>query len=167
MNAAQQTPSTPDDRIMAALAHGAIILGLWGIVVSAVLWATQKEKSAYVRFQALQALIYQIVDFAAQMLLGLLLGICGFGLFFLMGFGGILVTAFMEDPTSMPIPLLFNVFPTMGIFCFTLPYLLIWLGFIVYAFYGAYQVYLGRDFRYAIIGERVERYLAQSQPTEV
>jgi uncharacterized membrane protein len=156
---------------MAALAHGAIILGLWGIVVSAVLWATQKEKSAYVRFQALQALAYQIASFVAQMLLGLLWGLCGFAFFFLTMFltvvGSILTASLAEHPSSVPVSLLMNVIPSIGFPGIVLPYLLIWLGFIIYAFYGAYQVYLGRDFRYAIIGERVERYLAQSQSMEV
>lgn len=154
--------ATPDDRIMAALAHGATILGLWGIVISAVIWGTQKERSTYVRFQALQAMIYQIAGLAIQLLLGLLWGLCGFGFFFLMVFGTMLSAALVEEPSYMPLPMFLNMFSPLGVLCLMIPYLLIWLGFIIYSLYGAYQVYQGRDFRYVVIGTRVERYLAQA-----
>jgi len=113
------------------------------------------------RFQALQAMIYQIVGLAIQLVLGLLWGLCGFGFFFLMMFGTMLSVALIEEPSSVPIPLFLNMFSPVGVFCLMIPYLLIWLGFIAYGLYGAYQVYLGRDFRYALIGARVEAYLAQ------
>ncbi len=166
MNTTQQIPSTPDDRIMAALAHGAVLLGFWGIVISGVIWGTQREKAAYVRFQALQALVYQITGLVLQLLFGLLWGLCGFGLFFLMTFGTVLSVALVEEPSRMPLPVFLNMFSPFGMFCLMIPYLLICLGFIAYGFYGAYQTYQGRDFRYAVIGARVERYLAQPQPTE-
>jgi uncharacterized Tic20 family protein len=165
MSDARQPVSTSDDRIMAALAHGAMILGLWGVVISAVIWGTQKEKSTFVRFQALQAMVYQICDTAAMMLLGLLVGFCGFGFFALAMFGGLLTMSATTDPSNTPAPfIVFNVFFPLGIVCLALPLLLIRLALIAYAFYGAYQAYQGRDFRYIGIGPRVERYLAQSRP---
>jgi len=165
MSDSQQPVSTSDDRIMAALAHGAVILGLWGVVISAVIWSTQKEKSAYVRFQALQAMVYQLCDTAAMMLLGLLVGFCGFGVLAVMMFGGLVTLAATTDSSSTPVPFLFfNLFFPLGIVGLALPLLLIRLALIAYAFYGAYQAYLGRDFRYSVIGARVERYLAQSRP---
>lgn len=167
MNETQPTPPTPDDRIMATLAHGSVILGLWGIVVSAVIWATQKDKSAYVRFQALQALVYHIAVMVVQLLVGLLAGFCGFGLTFLLAFGSMVTAALAaESGADVPLPLFLNVFPPLGFFGMMMPYLLVWVGILAYAFYGAYQTYQGQDFHYAIIGERVARYLAQSQPVE-
>jgi len=155
MSAAQQ-PVSSDDRITAALAHGAVILGLWGMLIAAVIWVTQKEKSAYVRVQALQAMIYQIAGLVIQLLLGLLWGLCGFGFFFLMMFGTLLSATLVEEPSHMPLPIFLNMLAPLGLFCLLIPYLLIWLGFIAYGFYGAYQVYQGRDFRYAVIVARVE-----------
>jgi hypothetical protein len=49
-----------EEKVMAALAHIAILLPLMGLVAPIVIWATQKDKSAYVNFQALQAVAYQV-----------------------------------------------------------------------------------------------------------
>ncbi len=51
---------TQDERIMAALAHIALIIPYAGLVVPAIVWITQKDKSRWIRFQALQALAYQV-----------------------------------------------------------------------------------------------------------
>ena len=56
-----ETQPTQNDRIMAALAHTAAILPMWGIVAAIVIWVTQKDKSEYVGFQALQAIAYQLI----------------------------------------------------------------------------------------------------------
>ncbi|MDO8671795.1 MAG: DUF4870 domain-containing protein [Dehalococcoidia bacterium] len=56
---------TQDERNMAMLAHGSAILnvitGIGGIVVALVIYLTQKDKSPWVGFQALQSLIYQTI----------------------------------------------------------------------------------------------------------
>ncbi len=51
---------TQNDRIMAALAHTTAILPMMGVVAPIVIWVTQKDKSEYVGFQALQAIVYQL-----------------------------------------------------------------------------------------------------------
>ena len=47
MTTSEMTEISSDDRIMAALAH---FLGLFGALI---IWATQKDKSRFVKFQAL------------------------------------------------------------------------------------------------------------------
>ena len=56
-----QTPSQ-DDKVVGALAHAAAILPLWGLVVPALIWSTQREKSEYIRQQSLQALAWQMLQ---------------------------------------------------------------------------------------------------------
>ena len=61
----EQTTITQDDKVLAALAHGSILLGavtsgIGGIVAALIIWLTQKDKSAYAAAQALQALVYQV-----------------------------------------------------------------------------------------------------------
>ncbi len=51
---------TQDERVMAALAHISAILPFMGVTPPIVIWVTQKGKSKYVAFQALQALAYQL-----------------------------------------------------------------------------------------------------------
>ncbi len=55
---------TQNERTMAMLAHASAILniftGIGGVVVALVIYLTQKDKSSWVGFQALQALVYQV-----------------------------------------------------------------------------------------------------------
>ena len=65
-----------DERMMAGLAHGSILLGLFtngigGIAAALVIWITQKEKSDYVAGQALQAMIYQTLAFSIAICIAL------------------------------------------------------------------------------------------------
>lgn len=122
-----------DDNIMAAIAHASIIIP-FGIILAAGIWLTQKEKSKYVAFQALQATAYQL----ALMVAGVILGILAFVFTLIIsiltfGLGGFLM---------LPIMLVF---------------LLIAVVAVVYALYGAYLCYEGKDFKYAVIGDLVAK----------
>jgi len=82
------TKATQDERIMAALAHASAILPFWGLIGAIVIWATQKEKSRFVGFQALQVIAYQIVLILFSFL-GFGCYMCSFfGTFMLMPLGG-------------------------------------------------------------------------------
>jgi uncharacterized Tic20 family protein len=62
MTTAPRSIPNQNDKIMAALAHISALLPLMGVIAPIVIWATQKDKSEYVAFQALQAVVYQLVD---------------------------------------------------------------------------------------------------------
>ncbi len=49
---------TSDARLMAMLSHLSILFG--GIILPIILWATQKDKSKFVRYHALQAIFFHI-----------------------------------------------------------------------------------------------------------
>jgi uncharacterized Tic20 family protein len=162
------TGVTQDERIMAALAHASVILPFWGIIGAIVVWATQREKSRFVGFQALQAGVYQL----ALILGGMLCFACymcsmfaTFPLAFLLAPAGILAAEATQGPAEAGgaiggvLAMLTSFFP------FCILGLLVLLGFvyILYALYGAAQVLQGRDFRYVIIGRRLERYLSQEE----
>jgi len=61
MTAEQYSTPSQNDKIMAALAHISALLPLMGIIAPIVIWVTQKDKSEYVAFQALQAVAYQLL----------------------------------------------------------------------------------------------------------
>lgn len=63
---------TQDERIMAALAHVTVIWPTLGMIAPIVIWGTQREKSPFVGFQALQAAAYQFI----LILGGLVAGVC-------------------------------------------------------------------------------------------
>jgi uncharacterized Tic20 family protein len=148
----ETTPSTtlPDqeERIMAALSHGSALLPMIGIILPIIIWVTQKEKSKYVAFQALQAAGYQV--------LMILAGFVGMGCYMVSIFGvfggGILAT---NSGRNLGIGELFMFFPF-------LVFGLIFCGgflFIAYALFGAVMALQGKDFRYLLVGSQVEKFL--------
>lgn len=141
----ERTAPRQDERMLAAAAHGSILLsiftnGIGGIAAALVIWITQKEKSEYVRFQALQALVYQAATFIVFM-----------GLWFCWGMAwmGLLIPPLIISPgayeTAPP--------PTMwvGLSLITVP---ICAGFLtmLYGLWGALRSFSGHDFRYLVIG---------------
>lgn len=155
--------ATQDERILAALAHASVIIPLWGLIGAVAIWATQREKSRFVGFQALQGTAYQLTLFVGG-LLGMACYMCAFLGTFL---GSLLLTpiaiSVAESATDVSIgvvlAMMINFFP----FCIIGIFILVGLAFVLYGLYGAVRVLQGQDFRYAIIGSRLERYLSQGQ----
>jgi len=153
---------TQDERIMAALAHASVILSFWGLIGAIVIWATQREKSRFVGFQALQVIVYQLVL--------IVFGFLGFGCYMCSFFGmfalipsGIVVARDVpeaEDIIGMLMATLTTFFP----FCIMGILSLVWVAFVAYSLYGAARVLQGYDFRYALIGRRLEQYLNREGP---
>jgi uncharacterized Tic20 family protein len=162
--------ASQDDKILAALAHGAVIIPTFGMIVSIVIWVTQKDKSPFVRDHALQALAYQI----AAILLSLLGVICYFCLF-LASMGivplGMLVAippdiTATAEPTLGPggIVAMLSIFAaSFSPFCFMGVFLVAGLLYILYGLYGALCALQGRDFEYIVIGPWLKRYLAEQR----
>jgi len=144
-----QIPNNPsvsshssDERTWAAFAHGSALLnlagGVGGIIAASVIWLTQKEKSAWVAFHGLQSLVFQ----AATLILTVLV----VGVVWVLGFAFSFITVGFGTLVAVPLMILvfFGGFAIMG-------------AGMIYSFYGAYQVYQGRDFRYIWIGDWVYR----------
>lgn len=80
----QQENLTSEERLMAMLSHLSLLFG--GIVLPIILWATQKDKSRFIRYHALQSIFFQIAYIVILVflivlfvLLAIFLGL-GFGL---------------------------------------------------------------------------------------
>ena len=142
--------STPapsqNDKIMAALAHISAVLPLMGVIAPIIIWVTQKDKAEYVAFQSLQAVAYQLLMILAWFV--------GMGCYMLSFF-----TTFLSIPLSK------GSNPSEFPFFFVFPFLvfgMIFIGgaiFVIYGLIGAISVFMGKDFRYLIIGNRLANYL--------
>ncbi len=146
---------TQDERVMASLSHVSALLPMMGVIAPIVIWVTQREKSEYVAFQALQALVYQLVMIAAW--------IIGWGFYmcsFLVTFATIPFMSSSESSHSLD-PLFFV--------SMIIPFLVlgaIFLGgfvFIVYGVVGAAMAFQGKPFRYLLIGSRIERFIQKDK----
>ena len=141
------TAVSSDEKVMAALAHGSVLLMFLGPVVPVILWASQRKKSKYVSFHALQAMGYQALVFwlwILVMILVLILFVC------LVPMLAVLIES-KRDPALIPllvqVPIFLIIFGWMG------------LSFIT-GIVGAVACLLGRDFRYPFLGRWLERYLS-------
>ena len=67
-----ETPSiNQESRLLAAISHASIIFSNFGFIVPIIIYMTQKKTSSFLRFQSLQAFIWQIAMFIFNMFIGL------------------------------------------------------------------------------------------------
>lgn len=147
---AEDTSLTPtsDERMMSALAH------FFGVIAALIIWAVQKDKSRFVRFQAAQALVF---DFAVMLFTGVLF-VCLFSLMFL-GMFGTMFTSLNSSISSenfTPFLMLSMMFPFLMTTCI-LPFS---LALFITRVVATISVLSGNDFHYPFLGASVERFLA-------
>ncbi|GAB4484315.1 MAG: hypothetical protein Fur0016_08680 [Anaerolineales bacterium] len=139
------SPST-QDRTLAVIAHLSALAFGSGVFVPAALWSENRRKSAYVRFQTLQALGYQSLGYTLWVLGALLL--------FIVFYIGLLVIALLvpnaaQNETILAvfsIAIVVMMFGLMGIYLFV-------------PIIGAVLCGLGKDFHYPLLGGRLARSL--------
>lgn len=143
-------PPTQDERIMAALSHGAILLPFTGAIVPIVVWITQKDKSPYIAFQSLQALVYHGI-----LILGWFIGMACYIASFITPFLGMAVAGSGGDDA-------FGLFPLIPFGVFGL-ILCSGAVFLAYGLIAAILCLQGKDFRYLLIGDVLSRRLQESK----
>jgi len=136
---------TQEEKQLAALAHASILLGLMsngigGIMAALVIWVVKKEKSPYLAFQALQAMVYQAITFVVIMMAW-----CCWTMLYL----GLIFVPLLSNPSAYET----SVPPGMwiGLLLIVIP-LGIWGLVILYGLWGAARSLSGHDFEYALIG---------------
>jgi uncharacterized Tic20 family protein len=135
-----------EERLLAALSHASILFSFIGIIVPTAIWASQKGKSTYLRFQALQAMIWQ----TTRLVFGFVTTACVMCTVLAPVF--IIPWAENEVPVDVAFGGMFVLL--MGVTCVAN---LVSFGFIVYGILGAILTYQGKAFRYAIIANILER----------
>lgn len=131
-----------ESRLLAALAHGSIILQGMGMLVGVLVYVTQREKARFAAFQALQAAVYQLIVMIATIVVWTLWGVC-YALSFIPMIG---------LPEDAPPPPIFWV----GLGSMVIPFAAMAI-FGLYGLWAALRVWQGHDFRYVLIGAWLER----------
>jgi uncharacterized membrane protein len=134
-----------ENRLLAALAHGSVVAQGIGILVGVLVYITQRDKSRYAAFQALQAAVFQLISLVITLGLWMAWGAC-YGLSMIP-----LIVQIDANPDAAPpaifwISLLGMVIP---LFYMTL------VG--LYGLWGALRAWQGKDFRYFLIGSWLEK----------
>lgn len=136
---------------MAALAHLTIMLPVMGVIAPIVIWVTQKDKSEFVAFQALQAVIYQLLLFLGY-LIGMALYMCSI-------FGMVAISPALTESRDMDPFALFGLFSPFIIFGLIM---IVGIVYILYGIYASIRIFQGINFRYVLIGKKLEQYLAKN-----
>jgi len=137
-----QVQHTQEERLLAALAHAAIVTGAMAPVAGILIYLTQKEKSAYATGQALQAAVYQLLG----LLVMIVIWSC-WGGFYALTFIPIIRNSDQYQDAPPPI-----FWVGMGSMIIPLIVMGLW-G--LYGLYGALRAWAGADFRYAVVGRLV------------
>ena len=140
---------TSEERVMAGLAHISVVMIGWGIIVPVIVWVTEREKSRFASFQALQALAYQLLFMLLYM-------ICSFGAMIpAMGVQLLVFNVPNSSDSVAPYFALTPVLAMLAIFCFLGLYILV--GII-----GSIMSFTGKDFHYPLLGTWIARYLSSA-----
>jgi uncharacterized Tic20 family protein len=154
-------PSPTDEWTTAALAHASILLtlvlafaggvgALVGLAVPLVIYLSHRERSRFVAFHALQSLVYQGAGMLIYIVLLIVLAAVVAAAWAVSGLLSVVAIGFLLMPLALIITIL-AVLLLLGA-----P--LVWLG---YGLYVAYQVYQGKDTRYWLVGEWLERQVIE------
>ena len=145
----QSMTHTSDESILAAISH------FFGLLVALIVWATQKDKSRYVRFQAIQAMAFDLVVSVIMFLAvgGMLILIFGA---LALGIGDIAILGTQGNPTAEPFR---TVVAMLAVLPLLIPCLMIPLVLLIFVarLLATVQTFQGKDFRYPWLGSLVDR----------
>jgi uncharacterized Tic20 family protein len=130
---------TSEERTLSMFSHLSVLLG--GIILPIIFWATQKDKSKFVRFHSLQSIFYHIAIAVVVMLLVFIL------VFVMLILGlGVGFMKFAEYGEQIPILL------TVSLILFYVVLMLVVFASIGYGIYLAIKAYNGNLVKIPIIG---------------
>jgi uncharacterized Tic20 family protein len=148
-----------EDRWVASMGHFSVIIMLWGMLTPLTAWVTRGGRSPFLKFQSVQALVFQ----AGTMLLYILSGLIYFGgaIFFFISIGG-LNSPSLDSPLALSgMVVFFASMLCMLVIVLTVPLLHImgqWAG---------YRVLKGDEYRYPLVGRLAERWMKRDGKPDV
>jgi len=140
-----------EDRWVAGVGHFCVIIVLWGMTVPLATWIMQGRRSAFLKFQSIQTLMYQAVTILLSFGAGV---IYFFGMIVLLVTAGFSVNSDLNTSTALVGLAVFGV----SSLCAILVVLFIPLMHILGQWAG-YRVLKGDDYRYPLIGGLVARWM--------
>ena len=156
------TAASSNEKILAALEHGSVIMAFLGPIIPVIIWSTQRKKSARLRFQSMQAFIYQIIALVVYMLGMAVYMVFFFGMFLLLILGG---TSGADNAIRGPGAILLTVF--LGLmFLFWMIFTIGMPFYTLLAGWAGFRVLCGHHFRYPILGKMIEKRIETSHSLE-
>ena len=140
-----QESKSIENRLLAALAHGSVVAQGIGILVGVLVYITQRDKSRYAAFQALQAAVFQLFNLIIIIGMWLVWGV----------FYGLSMIPLIQHADANP-----DAAPP-AIFWISMISMVIPLIYMIltglYGLWGGIRTWQGKDFKYLIIGGWLEK----------
>ena len=140
-----QEGKNTENRLLAALSHGAIVAQGIGFLVGVLVYFNQREKSRFAAYQGLQAAVFQLLNLIVTVVLWI-----AWGVFYSVT---IVQLIKLEDanPDAAPPPLFW-----VSLVSVVIPLIyMIFTG--LYGLWGGLRSWKGEDFRYLLIGNWLEK----------
>jgi uncharacterized Tic20 family protein len=149
---------TDEDQVAAAASHGACIIPMFGALLPLIVWITQKERGGLLRFQSLQALLYQALGTAAYLVIMVL-----YFLSFLLMMGGTVLgaAAFGDNSDAGLIALLVTFLPAT---CLIVVLMIGGPLYHLFGFIASVRVLRGHDYNYPVLGRYLRKRSAAAAP---
>jgi uncharacterized Tic20 family protein len=141
-----------EDRYVAAMGHAGIMTQYWGITAPLIAWLASKGRSNLLRFQSLQALVFQGLGTAIWIVVSLIL----------FGFFGIAVVLGMMGDT-LPGAMIGSInglslaLALISIILFMV-FMLLWPLISTLGLVASFRLLKGRDYEYPLVGRLVKRW---------
>lgn len=134
-----------EERFMASMSHFAVLVMLWGILGPLAIWLVDKNKSFFLRFQSMQAIVYQGIGTLAYFV---------FMFFYmLLLFGMILTGAWAGDMSSTPIEAILGF--SIGLLCCLGLLALLLPTYHILGQWAGLRILQGHDYQYPLLGRWV------------
>ena len=138
-----------EDRWVAAAGHFSVIITFWGMLAPITAWALQGKRSAWLKFQSAQTIVFHMCVLALGFVAGAIYMI-GFVAF-------IALTGFSGDTAMSSSMGLIGIVVMFGSMIVALLIILIVPLFHIMGQWAGYRVLKGDDYRYPLIGKLVAR----------
>jgi uncharacterized Tic20 family protein len=158
----QQTEEWEDDWV-SGVCHATIILHLWGIITPLIIWFSQKERSLKLRFQAMQAALYQLIAIIVY-----LVGMVAYMGIFLLMFGSLAVMGVMGPSSADAEPpaifaIIFLIFFALIMIFWAIAAIITPIYYIL-AIVASIRTIRGSDFKYPILGGMLAKRMNTPTP---
>jgi uncharacterized Tic20 family protein len=139
-----------EDRWVAAMSHAAVVINLWGMVLPLIVWFMERKRSALLRFQEFQALLFQVIT-AALLFAALAVYMFSLGLVF----AGTLIVSGSSDSGSLLIILILSMVILLIFAAIVLAVPLLH----ILGQWAALRILQGHDYQYPLLGRRIRSWL--------
>ncbi len=148
----QDVATTSDESLFAAISH------FFGLLVAFIVYVTQKDKSRFVRFQSVQAMVYDLVVGVFMLVLVGLFVFVIFGMLAL-GVGDLAIFGSPGNPTAEPVR---NLVALLAATPLLIPCILIPISILLFIFrlIATIQTFLGKNYHYPWLGNWLEAKLS-------